>query len=50
MSTALAGWLAMVPDHVPDYNNTQRIVGAVVYLAILVIVIGIVIFVIRRRR
>ncbi|MBV8179140.1 MAG: hypothetical protein JOY55_22035 [Mycobacterium sp.] len=53
MSTALAGWslwLAMVPNHVPDYNNSQRIIGVAVYVAIIVIVIGIVIFIIRRRR
>jgi hypothetical protein len=52
MSTALAGWsrwLAMVPNHVPDYNNSQRIIGVAVYVAIIVIVIGIVIFIVRRR-
>jgi hypothetical protein len=53
MSTALAGWcrwLAMVPNRVPEYNDSQRIIGVVVYVAIIVIVIGIVIFIIRRRR
>jgi hypothetical protein len=53
MSTALNGWcrwLAMVPNHVPDYNNSQRFLGAAVYVAIVVIVIGIFIFMIRRRR
>jgi hypothetical protein len=53
MSTALAGrshWLAMVPDHVPDYDKSQEIIGVVIYVAIIVIVIGVVIFIIRRRR
>jgi hypothetical protein len=53
MGTALAGWsrwLAMVPNQVPDYNDSQRIIGVVVYVAIVVIVIGIVIFIIQRRR
>jgi hypothetical protein len=53
MSIALAGWcrwLAMIPKPVPDYNASQRIIGAVVYVAIVVIVVGILIFIIRRRR
>ena len=53
MSTALDGWcrwLALGPVETPDYNNSQQIIGTVVYVAIILIVIGIVIFIVRRRR
>jgi hypothetical protein len=53
MSTTLAGWcswLAMIPKPVPHYNDAQRFIGAAVYVAIIVIVIGIFFFIIRRRR
>ena len=49
MSTALDGW-AKSPKNVPDYNDFQQIIGTAVYIAIVVIAIGIVIFMIRRRR
>jgi hypothetical protein len=48
-STALDGW-AISPKNIPDYNDFQQIVGTAVYIAIVVIAIGIVIFMIRRRR
>ena len=49
MSTALDSW-ATSPKNVPDYNDVQQIIGTAVYIAIVVIALGIVIFMIRRRR
>ena len=49
MGTALDGW-ATRPKNIPDYSDFQQIVGTAVYIAIVVIAVGIVIFMIRRRR
>jgi hypothetical protein len=49
VSTALDDW-AISPKNIPDYNGFQQIVGTAVYIAIVVIAVGIVIFMIRRRR
>ena len=49
MSSGLDSW-ATSPKNIPDYNDFQQIIGAAVYIAIVVIAIGIVIFMIRRRR
>jgi hypothetical protein len=49
VSTALHGW-AVSPKHVPDYNYFQQILGTAVYIAIVLIAVGVVIFMIRRRR
>lgn len=49
MSTGLGSW-ATSPKNVPDYNDFQQIIGTAVYIAIVLIAIGIVIFMIRRRR
>jgi hypothetical protein len=53
MSTAPDGWgrwLGMTPKRVPDYNNFQQIIGTAVYVGIVALVIGIIIFIILRRR
>jgi hypothetical protein len=49
VSTGLDGW-AISPKHIPDYNDFQQIIGTAVYIAIVVIAVGIVIYMIRRRR
>jgi len=49
MSTGLDGW-AISPKNIPDYNDFQQLIGTAVYIAIVVIALGIVIFMIRRRR
>jgi hypothetical protein len=49
MSTGLDSW-ATSPKNIPDYNDFQQIIGTAVYIAIVVIAVGIVIFMIRRRR
>jgi hypothetical protein len=49
MSTGLDGW-AISPKNIPDYNDFQEIIGTAIYVAIVVIVMGIVIYIIRRRR
>jgi hypothetical protein len=49
MSTGLDGW-AISLKNIPDYNDFQEIIGTAIYVAIVVIVMGIVIYLIRRRR